>query len=174
MALLDHGQTVRPTGPTGCLARLSAPQTFPVAKFLSPLVQPPASCNWPSLPQWTNNNHDACTSCRRGILSRKVWLLMLFNSKFVSRTLDGPEGSPTLSSPVRQTTARVKCFDPGGFTPAEFQIFVFPGLRRIKRPAMWRILFSQPLQHVGDAFTSCLVAMAYWNGNADCTTSINC
>ena len=85
MALLDHRQTVRPTGPTGCLARLALlnpnpPNHWHGCSFpdviglrcwdlhdlrrntatkqrrscrkilVSPLVLPPASCHWPSLP----------------------------------------------------------------------------------------------------------------------------
>ena len=130
MALLDHGQTIRPTGPIGCLARPSgAPQpktakhqwhgcsfpdviglrcwdlhdlrqtlpqsnVVPVAKFLCrPWFHHPRHVIGPRC-RTMDQHHDACTSCRRQILSRKVWWLMLFNSRFVLTKSGWPTGVP--------------------------------------------------------------------------------
>ena len=92
---------------------------------------------------------------------------MLFNSRFVLTKFGWPSGVPNTFIPCccvgnsdpRQTTALgsyvsatiCKTLHPEGFTTAEFQIFVLPGLWRMpskKHPAMWRTLswFSREMR----------------------------
>ena len=143
----------------------------------------------PAAAQWTNNNQEACTSCRGEILSKKHWWLMFFIFKLVLTKSGWPRGVPNTFNPCQcvgnsdplHTTAvgsyvsAVRCDTPhpDGFTPAAFQTLVFLGLMRM--PVVLNIASCSAAQTVvvlsGHGITTCVTSKKANNVSSSRNTS---